>query len=469
MSIDALTTVADFREAPDQCSPGDQQRLRIHVPKVSTTLSMGAKAPPGSIRDLDAGAPNYDGFGVFTLGHIHLSASDTPSTSTIGLDAKGDITIQSEQERLFMGAKKQAVLASGGNNAYVIGGTGVVIAGGTEVPWADIVKPDGTTPLPPAWKDNFNATADSINRGWSGVDAFVAASTGIYNAVKLAVGRTGSLSFWDKFSLAGLALGNFGGLAVSGLGALGKSTIGGTVVHGSGGLVMGSPLTTSIYSGTGMTLASILGTTVLSGAVGILGIGEVSVQSKQKVELTSMNEVVMSAFKEVRIDSRINAVYGGRYIEVGEHPKHRKWPTQRVDISAASGIELLADSGAKDVLGAMSAARDLGVVRIGAPKHVAIGADEKVSLGIKSGGELALRVTNSPTDFVKLKKDLIDVESTSQVRLKAGSTAVDVKTDSIAFVVGSMQAKLDRSSFVTPGGKFRKNRVKLHASKIELG
>lgn len=82
MSIDALTTVADFREAPDQCSPGDQQRLRIHVPKVSTTLSMGAKAPPGSIRDLDAGAPNYDGFGVFTLGHIHLSASDTPSTST---------------------------------------------------------------------------------------------------------------------------------------------------------------------------------------------------------------------------------------------------------------------------------------------------------------------------------------------------------------------------------------------------
>src|SRR5690606_24757218 len=33
----------------------------------------------------------------------------------------------------------------------------------------------------------------------------------------------------------------------------------------------------------------------------------------------------------------------------------------------------------------------------------------------------------------------------------------------------TMQAKLDRSSFVTPGGKFRKNRVKLHASKIELG
>lgn len=467
MSIDALTTVADFREAPDQCSPGDQQRLRIHVPKVSTTLSMGAKAPPGSIRDLDAGAPNYDGFGVFTLGHIHLSASDTPSTSTIGLDAKGDITIQSEQERLFMGAKKQAVLASGGNNAYVIGGTGVVIAGGTEVPWADIVKPDGTTPLPPAWKDNFTATADSINRAWSGIDAFVALSTGIYNVGKLALGWSGS--FWDKFSVAGLLAGNFGGLAVSGLGALGGPTIGGTVIHGSGGLVMGSPHTASIYSLTGLTLASVLGTTMLSGAVGILGIGEVSVQSKQKVELTSMNEAAMSAFKKVHVDAGINAVYGGRYIEVGEHPKHRKWPTQRVDISAASGIELLADSGAKDVLGAMSAARDLGVVRIGAPKHVAIGADEQVSLGIKSGGELALRVTNSPTDFVKLKKDLIDVESTSQVRLKAGSTAVDVKTDSIAFVVGSMQAKLDRSSFVTPGGKFRKNRVKLHASKIELG
>lgn len=466
MSIDTLTTVADFREHPDQCSPSDQQRLRIHVPRVSTTLSMGAKAPPEAVRDADAGAPNYDGFGVYTRGHIHLSASDTPSTSTVTVQAKGDIALQSEQERLFMGAKKQAVLASGGSNAYVLGGSGVVIAGGTAAPWSDIVKPDGTTPLPPAWKDNYTATADSINQIWAGIDAFVALSTGIYNTSKLALGWSGS--FWDAFSIAGLLLGNLGGGAVSGLGAAGAPSIGGTVVHGSGGLILSSPLTTSIYSGTGMTLASVLGTTVLSGAVGILGIGEVSLQSKQKIEIASMNEVGMSAYNEVHIDSGRTAVYGGRFIKVGEHPTQRKWPTQRVDISAAQGIELLTDSGAPDVLGVLSAARDGGIVRIGAPKHVAIGADEKVSLGVKSGGEVALRVTDSPTDYVKLKKDLVDVESTSQVRFKAGTTSVEVKTDSISMAVGSMEAKLDSSSFLTPSGAFRSDGVKLKGQ-IRLG
>ena len=79
--IDDLTTVADMPVAPDQCSPGDKQRLRIHVPNVSTTLAMGAPAAGGATRDGDATTQNYDGFSVTTEGNIYM-------------DAKKSVTVQ---------------------------------------------------------------------------------------------------------------------------------------------------------------------------------------------------------------------------------------------------------------------------------------------------------------------------------------------------------------------------------------
>ena len=75
--IDDLTNVQDMPVAPDQCAAGDKQRLRIHVPNVSTTLTMGAKSEPDGVRNFDGGPINYDGFGVHTKdGHVYILAED---------------------------------------------------------------------------------------------------------------------------------------------------------------------------------------------------------------------------------------------------------------------------------------------------------------------------------------------------------------------------------------------------------
>ena len=417
--------IPDTREgsaAPESGGVGAKQRLRIHVPNVFTKLTLGE-----AYRDQDGQGFAYPGFGVETEGHIFMTARKDAANSTATLQAKGDFVIQSELERMLVGSKKQAVLASGGSNAYLIGGGGTVIAGGTAVPWSPLLDSDGTTPLPPAWKDNFTGIADDITRGWSIADAFVAGATGIYNGVKTAVGWSGS--FWDAFSVAGLLLGNVGGAAVSGLGAAGVSTIGGTVIHGSGGVIIGSPHTTSIYSGTGLTLASVLGTTILSPAVGILGIHEVSVEAKNSVKISSMDEIAIASYTKIHVDTNRNATYGGRFINVGEHavgsqPAERKWPTMRVDVSAKHGVEILADTGAVDVLGAMGAGRDAGRVRIGAPAHVSLASDKLVT--VASGGDGVVKlVVHTGTEQIELKKDQIELKSDdSVVLLKKGDGVV---------------------------------------------
>src|SRR5690606_31727727 len=108
--LDAITvSPGEAAENPAANPASPAQRLRIQVPNVQTTLSLGAKAPADAIRGLDVGAPNYAGFGVHTRGHIFMSASDARGTSTATMQAKGNVVIQSEQGLLWAGSKEQAM------------------------------------------------------------------------------------------------------------------------------------------------------------------------------------------------------------------------------------------------------------------------------------------------------------------------------------------------------------------------
>lgn len=124
--IDDLTNVQDMPVAPDQCAAGDKQRLRIHVPNVSTTLTMGAKSEPDGVRNFDGGPINYDGFGVHTKdGHVYILAED----GVAAVKATKEVTIHSSASTLDIRSKENAYLGSD-SQTYIHGRTGTLIVGG---------------------------------------------------------------------------------------------------------------------------------------------------------------------------------------------------------------------------------------------------------------------------------------------------------------------------------------------------
>lgn len=300
--LDAITVSPGEAAENPAANPGSPaQRLRIQVPNVQTTLSLGAKAPADAIRGLDVGAPNYAGFGVHTRGHIFMSASDARGTSTATMQAKGNVVIQSEQGLLWAGSKEQAMLASKAN-AMLMGGTGVVIAGGSAVTWAPNPEPDGTEPQTPGWMSGFGDAGSTINRVWAGIDAAVAIGTGVKSAIAMKTSRPKGLGF--AVAAANLVLGNVGGAIVSGLGATNSDPIGGTVIHGTGGVIVGSSHTMGLYSLTGTTLASALGASVLAPSVGVTGFHDATVEAGRSLEIKSGRELAITSEQGLQIASR---------------------------------------------------------------------------------------------------------------------------------------------------------------------
>ena len=71
-TLDYILSPAEAAADPDQAPASGKQRLRIHIPNVRTTLTMGAKAEAGALRGEDLGPINSDGFGVHTKeGHVY--------------------------------------------------------------------------------------------------------------------------------------------------------------------------------------------------------------------------------------------------------------------------------------------------------------------------------------------------------------------------------------------------------------
>lgn len=297
--VDELTTIIDMPEAPDQCSPGDKQRLRINVPNVSTTLSMGAPAPPDSIRDGDAGEPNYAGFGVTTAGNIFMDAEKSAT-----LQARSHIDIHT-QDNVYIGGVKKVAVAAQTENVFVQGGGGVTIAGG--IAWAghEQLDPQGEdTVATPNWLNSCANTTDQISTLWSVVDGAAAAiNSGI------AIAR-GALSFSQPKSAQAWNWVNVAIDALNIAGNAGLDPFGGTTIHGHSGLILGTFGTMGIYSGAGTGIMSCIGVSMLAPSVGMTGIidaavesaGETTVFGRSKLKLGSRGTVTLtSRAKDVQI------------------------------------------------------------------------------------------------------------------------------------------------------------------------
>lgn len=327
--VDDLTTITDMPVTPDQCSPGDKQRLRIHVPKTATTLAMGAPAPPDSIRDSDTGDPNYAGFGVTTEGNIFMDA-DLSAT----LQALKHIDIHT-QDNVYIGGVKKVAVSAQTENVFVHGGGGVTIAGG--IAWAghEQIDPQGLdTVATPNWLNSCVNTTDQISTLWSMVDAAAAAiNSGI------AIAR-GSLSFKQPKSAQAWSWVNVAIDALNIAGNMGLDPFGGTTVHGHSGLILGTFGTMGIYSGAGTGMMSCIGVSMLAPSVGMTGIIDAAVESAGETTIFGRSELKMGSGGTVTVTSRAKDVQilgtalflGGPAAEDGASQKK----TDKLEVNAQS-------------------------------------------------------------------------------------------------------------------------------------
>lgn len=351
-NIDDITQITDVREAPGQCSPGDRQRLRIFVPNVKTTLSMGARAPGSSIRSEDnTGAPNYDGFGVHSVGHIFMTAAGPDAESTATLQAKGALVLQSENASSLLAAGDSAVVHAV-KQAMINGGDGLFLASGVGATPPRNEESDGAVPSGVNWIDVISDGVRRVADFWANVDMYFAAvDLGIIAVDSWSGVRTGTMPkkalVWQAIQAI---LAEMGGgtrdVVMNGFNPYvrGKAS-GNTVIHGEGGLVLGSKMSAGLFSTIGTTVGSMTFAGVTAPFSSVVGLRDVEVRAatgsgsmvaRKTLELSGANTSVAGLKGEL-------GLYG-KCIRIGDDPESQINPTSEAEPSGnqAKTVKLFA-------------------------------------------------------------------------------------------------------------------------------
>lgn len=323
---------SDFLLAPGEQAPqasSEFQRFRIHVPNVKTTVSLGASADGGGIREADTGAPNFAGFGVNTEGHVFITAGGkTPADNKVKIQSLGEITMLTESS--FMLGSKSSALIHTPQNVMLSGDDGVFIAGGTFLPSDVIQMPDGArgaSPAAPAYVAQVANAVSFVSKMWTNVDAAFAGFEIACAAHDLVCGVREAKG-WKKLAAAvrpifNAYVANWGG-NVSGAVGIGDHPVtfgakGSTVIHGESGLILGSMGSAGLYSALGTTLGSLIGVGMTAPTTSVQGFLEVSVKSpKGGVSVSAGKQVEVLANKGVEIAARHgNTLIRGKQVVLG--------------------------------------------------------------------------------------------------------------------------------------------------------
>ncbi|MBX3273669.1 MAG: hypothetical protein KF729_25620 [Sandaracinaceae bacterium] len=301
MSIEDLTKVQDFPEVPDACSPGDKQRLRIHVPNIKSTLTMGARAPGGGIRDNDTGAPNFDGFGVDTVGHVFVNARGGKDDSKMNIQANGQILMQSDQDSLYLVSAAPAVLASTAVTNIAAGG-GVNIAAGWGSNVANPSCDGGTGPGAPEALTSLPGHLDSISSFWGNVDSAMAGAAIAASVLQSRFANPGSSWLGALFGFGNLSAAAC--IANNNLGAAKALAGGGVTIHGTQGWVLGTPLYGGAYAALGLTIGSAFPAMMALVDAGIIATRDIGMASGREIGVTARKAVSILGGDKVEIASR---------------------------------------------------------------------------------------------------------------------------------------------------------------------
>lgn len=376
-SIDNLTDVTDIPSTPDQCSPDEKQRLRIHVPNVPTTLSMGAESLRDGIRDNDGGTVSYDGFGVHTMGHVYLAAED----GVAAVKAKKEVTIHSTTKTLDIRSKENAYFGSDAST-YIRGRTGTLIVGGEAPDFFSEAAPrlahdsifaDNADPDP--WKlealTETQALQDSMVSNFTQIQGVIMGISKSLGATATKIGSV-SLIFGLKKAIGSL---------------LGSTPGAGVGIHGTEGVNITSPKAVTIHAQKHILLSStmeselqsLVSTNIGAGVATFVGAaGATTVLGGVAAKLVSGKFMeVASRFGEVKIR--------GPEIKVGYVTKETpQMPTKTVLIASKNNSTLGSEEFAS-VVGGKGALVGAGDAIDLLSKNALNGASKDISFGASGG------------------------------------------------------------------------------------
>jgi hypothetical protein len=334
--------------AANPASPA--QRLRIFVPNPCALITMGQRAPSGKVMsEVDRGAPNYDGVGVYTNAHFF---ADIAKTTT--LQGRGSTNVTTETN-MGLGAKGDLIACSG-QGMTVAGGGGITLVGGFPKVYPSNATPNGEEPQDPKWVKGIGDAAGAISTLSAGIDAAVGLILAYRAFSKKQLGvpvrNNWSTAQWLAFSGGmvdglGAALSTFSGVG-SLLGWEGlkpaSNFIGGTTIYGLGGVLITTPIACDIYGLMGASMVSPLSVSISAGVeaqlVGSRGV-EVSA-SKGTVDIHAGDEICAIAKKKVEIASRSEQLllYGSA-VKIGKHTHEKTQMTsENVTIDGEKFVEI---------------------------------------------------------------------------------------------------------------------------------
>ena len=451
-------------ECSDPPAPSDRQRLRIHVPNVSTTLWMGADADGG--RAGDAGPPNYDGFGVSTVGCVYMT-----SDGQTAIESKGSMSLfaHGSSSDLFLGANHDVGLAAGGGEVLVHGGGGVTIAGG--VAWGDSAQvgpASGPTVEDPAWKANAASTVSTIGTVCTSVDIAAAA---------LSIGMAGwSLRHGIKgtsfLSWAGIVA-DAANIAGNSVGMAGGDPLGGATLYGSTGLILATAATAGLYSAFGTGIASSLGVQIVAPSVGVSGLEVGVVGGKEtsigggKLELVGAHDTELATRSGVgKLTLLGSRIVIGKPSLTAPDQSH----TSMVHLTAKSGITIVTKpTGEHD-----SAPRFANGISIKSEDEFDVFAKKKILIHSGDEKSIELRVVENDS-HVKLTKGKIHLfagdtemtlEKTKGAMIRQGDAgSLKVKKSKIELAFGSNYLKVKKNG----KHKLKGKKLTFNGQKIMLG
>lgn len=410
-------------QAPQDCS--EFQRFRVHVPNVKTTMSLGAKADNGGIRELDTGAPNYAGFGVDTEGHVFLSARGcSPAENQLKLQSLGEMSFVTEST-LSVASNKSALIATP-ETVSVTGNKGVFLAAGTFLAPPSVEVPDSdTAPNTPPFLDGLPGAVDQVVNMWKLVDTgFAALEIGmVASDVALHVRETGK---FPPFKAAARAIfdgymANWGG-NVSGLAGekfdhpVTFGAEGDAIIHAEAGLILGSMGSAGLFSAIGTTIGSAVGVGIAAPIASMLSMFDTSVKSARGGTSVSAHKTLeLLGGDGVEMASRRgNVAVRGKQVVLGSKAGGDKQSETKfvgaygVTIMHSAQKALRLTAGKTAVLRSDKTAVQGTTTSITADKTLALGAkkvrirgDKSVSIG---GGDWAVQVGKSKIQIGKTAK-----------------------------------------------------------------
>ena len=437
------TNISEYElPVPDPPEPqSPKQRLRLSVPYLETAVTMGEGAKDGQLYEDDQTAIfHFPGFGVTTLGDVHIEARGPRKTSRVKIQTHGDLSIHSNDSCVNIGAYRGVTIGTdamstmvGASGAMIVGG-GFGRVGGIDTIKCGLQDPErGEHPKTPEWVKSVNTLGSNVGN--------------LLNALSLSMNLRHNAAekqkeedelkdiSIEKHSKPAKYAGKLG-LAVDAVG-MAKSVYGifepksdeppepslldlvtaGATIIGQAGMALASPNTISMMGGLGVGLFSPVSVAIDSGKL-------ISVSSHKAVSILAGDSMEAHAKRNMTIA-------GGIVTQIGSNDLLTMSAQNHAFLKSKDKLTLFADKELTFFSGGDSAV-ETGTHHFAA-RDVAI-FDGKQGAAFKSSSGNVSLISDS---------GFVDVGGSSAVNVHSGDALVKVEAGEISLTVDGDPAEPD--------------------------